>query len=101
MEVSGKLHTLATLPTRKGPVVLSDSRLGGSQSQCRHVGEGKKSLPCQESNLSHPACSLVTTLNEVPWFSNAWVWADFLCDKLIMLNIFVSLCILQTLILLH
>jgi len=51
MEVSGKLHDLATLPQGKEPLVL-----GGPQSQYGHSSEEKNSQPLLGLEPpSHPA----------------------------------------------
>jgi hypothetical protein len=46
MEVSGQVHTLATLPLGKEPQDPLNRRLGGAQSQCGCSGEEKKSYHC-------------------------------------------------------
>jgi hypothetical protein len=50
MEVSGQLHTPATLPQGKRPWYPLYSRLGGTQSHSGRSGEEKNSQPRQESN---------------------------------------------------
>jgi hypothetical protein len=67
MEVSGKLHNLATLPSRKEPQYPLDRRLGVPQSWSGHGGKEKNSCPCWESNSGHPTHSLVTILIELTW----------------------------------
>jgi len=57
MEVSGHLHTLATLPQGKSPRNPFSRKLGGSQSQSGHGYEEKK----------FPSLSLLAT---EPWSSS-------------------------------
>jgi len=59
----------------KRPCYALDMMLGGPQSQYSHSREEKILLPCpcQELNLGHPACSLVTMLNEVLWLQQHWL----------------------------
>jgi hypothetical protein len=56
MEVSGELHTLATLPQGKSPSYPLDRRLGRPQSQSGHSGEEKnfQPLPRLEPPIAQP-----------------------------------------------
>jgi hypothetical protein len=65
MEVSGQRHALAALPLGKELPAPMDRKLGEPQSQFGCGGEEKNPCPCQELNLSCPACSLVAILTEL------------------------------------
>jgi hypothetical protein len=68
MEVSGQLHTPATLALRKEPLIPMDRRLGGPQSRSGRGGEEKNSqLPpgIEPQNPDHPARSLVAIPTEL------------------------------------
>jgi hypothetical protein len=52
---------------KKSPQYPLDTRLGGTQSWPAQGGKEKNSYPCQKLNPSHPACSRVMILTELPW----------------------------------
>jgi hypothetical protein len=59
MEVSGRLHASASLPTGEDPWYPLDRRLGGPQSRSGRGGEERDSHPLSEfEHLSHTVCSL-------------------------------------------
>jgi hypothetical protein len=57
-------HPSCFIPLGKSPQYQLERRLGVPQGQFGCSGKGKKShhCPCWESNPSHPACSLVSSM---------------------------------------
>jgi hypothetical protein len=71
MEVSGQLHTPATLNPKQDPWYLLDSRLGGTKGRSGRNGEEKKEshhCPCWELNPGHPVRSRNTKSKTGPDF---------------------------------
>jgi len=67
---SGQIHAPGTLPSGKKPPpkILWIGEWVSPRASLDAVLKRKKSLacPCWDSNASHPACSLVTILTELP-----------------------------------
>jgi hypothetical protein len=61
MEMSGQLHSTATLP--RYPL---ERKVSGPQSRSGSGGEEKITLSCRESNPGRPAGSLAALLTELP-----------------------------------
>jgi len=57
MEVNGQLHTLATLPSEKEPLLITDKEAGWTLEPVSMQWERGKTnhCPCWESNPSCPA----------------------------------------------
>jgi hypothetical protein len=63
MDVSGHLHTLATLPLGENPWYALDTRMGGPQSRSGRGGEKKnpQPLPGLEPPIIQPVVQRCTT----------------------------------------
>ena len=75
MEVIGRPHAAASLPTGRESPVSTERRLGGCQSQSGHFGEVKNLLPLFDSNFR----------SSVSWpsnYSNCAVPAADVCTQI-------------------
>jgi hypothetical protein len=70
MEVSGKLHVLATLPRGMSPRYPQDRGLGGQRVVMDVVVTMKNSYTCQESNPSRLVCTSGNVIVRVSKYVN-------------------------------